>query len=395
MELSCNWKALQPKLQKENYPPNDALKRKRPNGKLQRTRRRVKGATTKPRPSFTDRNMGGFASRQDLEETVSNGSPEDTSNGTQKFSSASHISLASQNSDTAASITSAAAKKYVALDCEMVGVGPTPDIDSVVARVSVVNYHGAVLYDTFVLPPNGVKITDYRTAISGIRPEHLKPRGKPSRGSTANGELPTDSFAARHSKQDEDEEGKIMVNIKGQPLASLRTVQEKLDEFLADRVLIGHALKNDFHTLFLSHPHASIRDTARYLPFRVLAGGRTPSLRKLAKQVLGREIQTGEHSSVEDAKAAMDIFKSVRKEWETGLRPYKGNGKKGPAKGKVPNAKAAAWGAEDDEVTGDEDEDEEGEDEDEDEGQKGVKAKRDRRKARLKKKKTKKRTKRA
>ncbi|KAF2240061.1 Exonuclease, partial [Viridothelium virens] len=177
--------------------------------------------------------------------------------------------------------------KYVALDCEMVGVGSTPDADSVLARVSVVNYHGTILYDTYVLPSDGVKVTDYRTAISGIQPEHLKPKRTES-----------------------------LVNLKNQPLASLYSVQSTLDALLKDRILIGHALKNDLSALLLSHPHALIRDTSRYAPFRALAGGRTPSLRKLAKQVLGREIQTGEHSSVEDAQAAMDLFKHVRGEWE-------------------------------------------------------------------------------
>ena len=32
--------------------------------------------------------------------------------------------------------------KYIAIDCEMVGVGPTPDTDSALARVSIVNFHG-------------------------------------------------------------------------------------------------------------------------------------------------------------------------------------------------------------------------------------------------------------
>jgi RNA exonuclease 4 len=62
--------------------------------------------------------------------------------------------------------------ELVALDCEMVGTGPG-GYTSVLARVSVVNKYGNVLYDRFVKPRNGVKITDYRTRFSGVRPEDL------------------------------------------------------------------------------------------------------------------------------------------------------------------------------------------------------------------------------
>lgn len=52
----------------------------------------------------------------------------------------------------------------------MVGVGPN-GIESVLARVSIVNYYGVVLYDSYVAPKE--KVTDYRTWVSGIKPEHL------------------------------------------------------------------------------------------------------------------------------------------------------------------------------------------------------------------------------
>ena len=60
--------------------------------------------------------------------------------------------------------------KYVAMDCEMVGVGPE-GVESALARVTLVNYHGAVLMDEFVKPQEAV--TDYRTHVSGVKPEHL------------------------------------------------------------------------------------------------------------------------------------------------------------------------------------------------------------------------------
>jgi DNA polymerase III epsilon subunit-like protein len=60
--------------------------------------------------------------------------------------------------------------KYVAIDCEMVGVGPEGE-ESALARVSLVNYNGAVLMDEYVKPQE--RVTDFRTAVSGITPKHL------------------------------------------------------------------------------------------------------------------------------------------------------------------------------------------------------------------------------
>ena len=57
------------------------------------------------------------------------------------------------------------------MDCEMVGVGQG-GLRSVLARCSIVNYYGEVLFNKYVKPPE--KITDYRTHVSGIRPEHIR-----------------------------------------------------------------------------------------------------------------------------------------------------------------------------------------------------------------------------
>jgi RNA exonuclease 4 len=37
-----------------------------------------------------------------------------------------------------------------------------------IARVSITNYHGHVLFDNFIIP-ECKKITDYRTEVSGVR----------------------------------------------------------------------------------------------------------------------------------------------------------------------------------------------------------------------------------
>lgn len=53
----------------------------------------------------------------------------------------------------------------------MVGVGPEGQ-DSIVARVSLVNQFGKCVYDKYVKPTE--RVTDYRTHVSGIRPQDIK-----------------------------------------------------------------------------------------------------------------------------------------------------------------------------------------------------------------------------
>ena len=164
--------------------------------------------------------------------------------------------------------------KYVAIDCEMVGVGPE-GIESALAQVVIVNYHGAVLLNTYVRPKE--RVTDYRTDITGITSKQLHPS-------------------------------------KAQPFEE---VQRKVAELIKGRVVIGHGLKNDFKALLLEHPRCLVRDTSLYKPFRKqFAKGRTPALRKLSKGLLNQEIQGAAHSPVEDARAALTLYKEHRELWE-------------------------------------------------------------------------------
>ena len=153
---------------------------------------------------------------------------------------------------------SAEVGKYIALDCEMVGVGGNLDIPhpssnderSVLARASLVNYNGIQVYDSYVKPKE--RVTNWRTHISGISPHHMS--------------------AAR----------------------DLDTVQKDVAKLIHGRILVGHAVHHDLGVLFLSHPNHNIRDTAKH----PTCPRQTPALRKLAKEILGLEIQAGQHSSV-------------------------------------------------------------------------------------------------
>lgn len=154
--------------------------------------------------------------------------------------------------------------KYIGIDCEMVGVGGEND-RSVLARVSIVNFHGTQVYDSFVKPKEFV--TDWRTHVSGV------------------------SSKTMATARDFDE------------------VQKEVAQILKGRVLIGHAIKNDLDAMMLGHPKRDIRDTSRFSGFRKYAAGKTPSLKKLAKEILGVDIQSGEHSSIEDARATILLFR--------------------------------------------------------------------------------------
>ncbi|KZS03954.1 putative RNA exonuclease 4 [Daphnia magna] len=164
--------------------------------------------------------------------------------------------------------------KVLALDCEMVGIG-NEGKESALARVSIVNQHGECIYDKFVLP--GEEVTDYRTSFSGIRPHNLK--------------------------------NAIQLGI----------VCHEVAEILKGRILIGHGLNHDLEVLMIKHPKSNIRDTSRFKVFRSVVNGATPSLKRLAQQFLGIEIQTGEHSSVQDAQAALRLYTMFHQQWEADL----------------------------------------------------------------------------
>jgi RNA exonuclease 4 len=154
--------------------------------------------------------------------------------------------------------------KYLGIDCEMVGVGPGGH-ESVLARVSVVDFHGRQVYDSYVKPKE--RVTDWRTAVSGISQKSMR-------------------FAR-----------------------DFEEVQRDIDKLLKDRILIGHDIKHDTEALKLSHPARDIRDTAKHPAFRKYGNGRKPALRLLAQQLLGVEIQDGAHSSIEDARVTMLLFR--------------------------------------------------------------------------------------
>lgn len=95
--------------------------------------------------------------------------------------------------------------KAISMDCEMVGVGYTGS-ESVLARVSLVNHFGHCVYDKYV--KSREKVTDYRTAVSGIRPADIE-----------------------HAND-------------------FKEVQKEVSDILNNRILVGHAIRHDLKVKF-------------------------------------------------------------------------------------------------------------------------------------------------
>ncbi|EGW07044.1 interferon-stimulated 20 kDa exonuclease-like 2 [Cricetulus griseus] len=169
--------------------------------------------------------------------------------------------------------------KMVAVDCEMVGTGPKGRVSSL-ARCSIVNYNGDVLYDDYILPP--CHIVDYRTRWSGIRKCH-------------------------------------MVNA-----TPFKIARSQILKILTGKIVVGHAIHNDYKALQYFHPKSLTRDTSQIPLLNRKADcpeNVTLSLKHLTKKLLNRDIQAGKsgHSSVEDAQATMELYKLVEVEWEQHL----------------------------------------------------------------------------
>ncbi|PNY23518.1 RNA exonuclease 4 [Tolypocladium capitatum] len=285
-ELSSNWKKLQAKLKAEgtSKTPTKRKAGERPlppakRSELADSATRQAGPTRKlGRRQISPPNMGGVHSSMMKQKPGHGPSPslalwaEDKDISAEALAEAYDLGL----KDNSMMLASCEDKvnhglssgidigKYVAMDCEMVGVGPG-GYESALARVSIVDFHGRQVYDSFVKPRE--KVTDWRSAVSGISQKEMR-------------------FA-----RDFD------------------LVQRESFDILKDRVLIGHDIKHDLYALQLSHPPRDIRDTAKYPGFKKFGSGRKPALRVLARELLGVIIQDGPHSSTDDARVTMLLFR--------------------------------------------------------------------------------------
>jgi RNA exonuclease 1 len=149
--------------------------------------------------------------------------------------------------------------EIVAMDCEMV----TIETGLALARCSVVDDCGTVIYDKLVLPPT--PIVNYNTEFSGITKEQMR-------------------------------------NVT----TTLEDVQKELLELIpSECVIAGHSLENDLMMLKMCHPN--VVDTVQMYPHKRGAPFRN-ALRFLTERYLRRKIQhEGTHDSVTDARATLEL----------------------------------------------------------------------------------------
>lgn len=277
--LSSNWKQLQAQLKSQSSPnlKRNADSTEKRQIKKQKTTTNTTSTAVKLNPKKSHK-MGGVQSAPPKEDRSYGKAPSLASwaadNGISAESLAEAYDLGSKDNSM---ITNAGKDKvnhgltkgleigkYVAIDCEMVGVGPG-GYESALARASLVDFHGTQIYDSYVRPKE--RVTDWRTAVSGISIKEMR-------------------FARDFAE-----------------------VQKEVADILKGRILIGHDVKHDLTALMLSHPAKDTRDTSKHHSFRKLGNGRKPALRVLAQELLNVEIQTGAHSSIEDARVTMLLFR--------------------------------------------------------------------------------------
>jgi len=162
--------------------------------------------------------------------------------------------------------------EVVAVDCEMVEIDRNSDG---LARVSIVNYNGQVLYDEYVRPEG--RITNFRTWVSGISPHHMH---------------------------------------QAKPFSEAKS---EVHALLKDKIIVGHSLSGDFRVLHLEEgvtvSRDKIRDTSKYKKYQS-QHGQAQSLKVLTEKFLQRRIQSGSHCSVTDARAALALYRISEQEWE-------------------------------------------------------------------------------
>ena len=210
--------------------------------------------------------------------------------------------LTSQNSETSLRTKCARvlpkSRDVVAIDCEMVRCSPSKSLPTVRSRAkevsvavhcAIVGYNNEVLYEEFICPPLDSDVANWM----GYEDDSYRERIK-----------------------------------KSVPFSEAR---EDILNKLSGKIVVVHDFHKDFYSLKIKDqiPEKNIRDTSTcdMLCKKLLKKSPDKSandrmkLKDLAKHILHKTIQKKTpHDPVEDAMAAMELYRVVEDEWEASLR---------------------------------------------------------------------------
>lgn len=142
-----------------------------------------------------------------------------------------------------------------------------------VAHVCLMNYHGNVVYASFVKPK--LPVTNVQFSVNGLKAASIL-------------------------------EGK-----------ELSQVQEEVAELINGRILIGYNVSQWLKLLYLSHPFRLVRDFSRYKPmYSGFQSNRVPPLSWLTEKHLQIRLPKPPHSSVLLGRAVLHMYKKFSEKWE-------------------------------------------------------------------------------
>lgn len=157
------------------------------------------------------------------------------------------------------------ANNLIAIDCEM---AKDAFGNKILTRCSIVNKDGKVIFDKYVKPRMHEEITDYETDLTGITEQIIRDKGG-----------------------DFNDIRRIVINI------------------MKGSIVVGHSVYYDLNSLLIipEEYNVTVMDTS-VIFMNANNWTKKPSLRTLVKKFFNVEIQSGNHSSIEDAKYAMKLF---------------------------------------------------------------------------------------
>jgi len=174
--------------------------------------------------------------------------------------------------------SSARGLQWVSLSTLSVGTSRAGTVP-MLARVSLVDFRGNIILDTYVRPTTPVM--NYRIEETGIETHHL-------------------------------EQG-----------IDIAQVQSLVTQAISGKVVVGHSLWKDFYLLGMSYPALATRDTALFIPYRAMINQNDLDsiigLNTLVRILMQRLISVNHQDSLENARAAMDLYRSAQDAWEKAI----------------------------------------------------------------------------